>query len=80
VVDETAVAEALEDGRLFAAGLDVFQEEPHVPERLRRAENAVLTPHVGSGTLETRNAMARMVWDEVLRRVTGRPPSHPVVV
>jgi glyoxylate reductase len=80
VVDEEAVAEALEEGRLFAAGLDVFRSEPQVPERLRRAENAVLTPHVGSGTLETRTAMARMVWDEVLRRVTGRPPAHPVVV
>jgi glyoxylate reductase len=80
VVDEDAVAEALEEGRLFAAGLDVFRSEPQVPERLRRAENAVLTPHVGSGTLETRTAMARMVWDEVLRRVTGRPAAHPVVV
>jgi glyoxylate reductase len=80
VVDEVAVAEALEDGRLFAAGLDVFRNEPQVPERLRRAENAVLTPHLGSGTRETRNAMAHMVWDEVLRRVTGRPPAHPVVI
>jgi len=80
VVDEEAVADALEDGRLFAAGLDVFRNEPQVPERLRRAENAVLTPHLGSGTRETRNAMAHMVWDEVLRRVTGRPPAHPVVI
>jgi glyoxylate reductase len=80
VVDEDAVAEALEDGRLFAAGLDVFRNEPRVPDRLRRAENAVLTPHAGSGTIETRTAMARMVWDEVLRRVTGRPPAHPVVI
>jgi glyoxylate reductase len=80
VVDEEAVAEALEDGRLFAAGLDVFRDEPRVPERLCRAENAVLTPHLGSGTVETRTAMARMVWDEVLRRITGRPPAHPVVV
>ena len=80
VVDEEAVAEALEDGRLFAAGLDVFRNEPEVPEGLRRAGNAVLTPHLGSGTRETRNAMAQMVWDEVLRRVTGRPPAHPVVV
>jgi glyoxylate reductase len=80
VVDEEAVADALEEGRLFAAGLDVFREEPRVPERLRLAENAVLTPHLGSGTVETRTAMARMVWDEVLRRITGRPPAHPVVV
>ncbi|MGA8890406.1 MAG: NAD(P)-dependent oxidoreductase [Anaeromyxobacteraceae bacterium] len=80
VVDEEALAEALEEGRLFAAGLDVFRDEPRVPERLRGAGNAVLTPHVGSGTVETRGAMARMVWDEVLRRVAGRPPAHPVVV
>ena len=80
VVDEEALADALEEGRLFAAGLDVFRDEPRVPERLRSAENAVLTPHVGSGTVETRTAMARMVWDEVLRRVTGRPPAHPVVI
>ena len=80
VVDEEALAEALEDGRLFAAGLDVFREEPRVPDRLRNRENAVLTPHVGSGTIETRSAMARMVWDEVLRRVSGRPPAHRVVV
>ena len=80
VVDEEAVADALEEGRLFAAGLYVFRDEPRVPERLRRAENAVLTPHLGSGTIETRTAMARMVWDEVLRRITGRPPAHPVVI
>ncbi len=80
VVDEEALAEALEEGRLFAAGLDVFREEPRVPESLLRLENVVLTPHVGSGTEETRGAMARMVWEEVLRRVTGRPPAHRVVV
>lgn len=80
VVDEEALADALEEGRLFAAGLDVFRDEPRVPDRLRSAENAVLTPHVGSGTVETRTAMARMVWDEVLRRVSGRPPAHRVVV
>lgn len=80
VVDEEALADALEEGRLFAAGLDVFREEPRVPDRLRQAENAVLTPHVGSGTIETRTAMARMVWDEVLRRVSGRPPAHRVVI
>jgi len=80
VVDEEALADALADGRLFAAGLDVFRDEPRVPERLRRAENAVLTPHVGSGTVETRTAMGRMVWDEVLRRLTGRPPAFPVVI
>ena len=80
VVDEEALADALEDGRVFAAGLDVFRDEPRVPARLIAAPNAALTPHLGSGTIETRHAMARMVWDEVLRRATGRPPAHPVVV
>jgi glyoxylate reductase len=80
VLDEEALAIAVEEGRLFAAGLDVFRDEPNVPERLRRLDRVVLTPHVGSGTVETRTAMARMVWDEVLRRVTGRPPAHRVVL
>jgi len=78
VVDEDALADALESGGLFAAGLDVFRDEPNVPARLRRLENVVLTPHVGSGTVETRTAMARMVWDEVERAAAGRPPAHPV--
>lgn len=79
VVDEDALADALERGRLFAAGLDVFRDEPRVPERLRGLENVVLTPHVGSGTVETRTAMARMVWDEVVRAAEGRPAVHRVV-
>ena len=79
VVDEEALADALEEGRIFAAGLDVFRDEPNVPERLRRLENVVLTPHVGSGTVETRTAMARMVWDELARAADGRPPAHRVV-
>jgi len=78
VVDEVALAEALESGHLFAAGLDVFRDEPNVPDRLRRLPSVVLTPHVGSGTVETRNAMARMVWEEVDRAVAGLPPVHPV--
>jgi glyoxylate reductase len=79
VVDEEALADALEEGRIFAAGLDVFRDEPNVPERLRRLDNVVLTPHVGSGTVETRTAMARMVWEELARAADGRPPAHRVV-
>jgi glyoxylate reductase len=78
VVDDEALADALERGRIFAAGLDVFRAEPAVPERFLRLENVVLTPHVGSGTEETRSAMARLVWDEVLRAAEGRPPLHRV--
>ncbi|MHC9295580.1 2-hydroxyacid dehydrogenase [Mycobacterium sp. LTG2003] len=57
VVDEDALVEALADGRLAGAGLDVFVDEPNVPEALLTMDNVVLLPHVGSGTVETRAAM-----------------------
>jgi len=79
VVDDAALAEALASGHLAAAGLDVFRDEPRVPEAYRRLENVVLTPHVGSGSRETREAMSRMVWDEVERAATGREPRNRVV-
>ncbi|MGX5356724.1 2-hydroxyacid dehydrogenase [Kocuria sp. KH4] len=60
VVDETALVAALEDGRLAGAGLDVYRAEPHVPPALRRLENVVLLPHVGSATVQTRRAMAEL--------------------
>jgi len=58
VVDEPALIAALQEGRLGAAGLDVYAEEPHVPEALRALGNVVLLPHVGSATVRTRTAMA----------------------
>ncbi len=57
VVDEQALITALQDGRLGWAGLDVFENEPHVPAELMAMENVTLLPHVGSGTVETRQAM-----------------------
>ncbi|MEO0496451.1 MAG: 2-hydroxyacid dehydrogenase [Pseudomonadota bacterium] len=57
VVDEPEMVAALQDGRLGAAGLDVFEDEPHVPMGLRNLENVVLMPHMGSATVETRRAM-----------------------
>ncbi|ABC81630.1 2-hydroxyacid dehydrogenase [Anaeromyxobacter dehalogenans] len=78
VVDDAALAEALASGRLAAAGLDVFRDEPRVPEAFLRLPNVVLTPHLGSGTRETRTAMTRMVLDEVLRVASGEAPRHPV--
>lgn len=79
VLDEEALAEALSSGHLGGAGLDVFADEPRVPEALQRLENVVLTPHLGSGTRETRAAMSRMVLDEIERVARGGPPLHRVV-
>jgi glyoxylate reductase len=78
VVDEAALADALRSGHLAAAGLDVFRGEPQVDPRLVALENAVLTPHLGSGTRETRTAMSRMVTDEVERVARGEAPRHRV--
>jgi glyoxylate reductase len=76
VVDEQALAEALESGRIFAAGLDVFEEEPRVHPRLLAAPQAVLLPHVGSGSQQTRTRMARMAADGVRAVLAGeRPPN-----
>lgn len=65
VVDEAAVASALAEGRLGGAGLDVFEEEPKINQDLKACENAVLLPHVGSATVETRQAMGDLVCDNL---------------
>jgi glyoxylate reductase len=78
LVDESALAEALETGHLFAAGLDVFEREPEVHPALRRIPNVVLMPHAGSAGRETRAAMARMAVSDLLAVLEGRAPKHPV--
>ena len=78
VVDDAALADALASGRVAAAGLDVFRDEPRVPAAYLGLENVVLTPHLGSGTRETRAAMTRLVLEDVLRVARGEPPRHPV--
>lgn len=65
VVDEAALVRALEAGRLGGAGLDVYADEPNVPDALRRRDDVVLLPHVGSGTVETRLAMENLVHDNL---------------
>ena len=65
VVDEDALVAALEAGRIAGAGLDVFADEPHVPAALLEREDVVLLPHVGSATTQTREAMGRLVLDNV---------------
>lgn len=77
LVDEDALVEELVSGRI-SAGLDVFVHEPHVPERLRDLPNVVLTPHLGSATVETRAAMTRIVVDNVLAFARAEPLRTPV--
>ncbi len=61
IIDEPTLVEALATAKLGSAGLDVFAHEPHIPRKLRDLENVVLTPHLGSATKETRNAMGECV-------------------
>ena len=77
VVDEDALVAELVSGRI-SAGLDVFVHEPRVPEALRSLPNVVLTPHIGSATIETRAAMTRIVVDNVLALTRGEPLLTPV--
>ena len=65
VVDEVALVAALREGRLGAAGLDVFEDEPRIPDALKDMENVVLLPHIGSATVETRRAMGDLVCDNL---------------
>ena len=78
IVDESALTAELVSGRL-RAGLDVFAHEPHVPEELLELPNVVLTPHLGSATRQTREAMTRLVVDNVLALERGEPMVSPVV-
>ncbi|MBN9588407.1 MAG: dihydrofolate reductase [Alphaproteobacteria bacterium 64-11] len=73
VVDEDALVDALVSGRLGGAGLDVFANEPQVPEVLFGMDNVVLQPHVGSATHETRRAMSQLVLDNLDAHFAGRP-------
>ena len=77
IVDEEALVRELVSGRL-RAGLDVFAHEPSVPSELLDLPNLVLTPHVGSGTRATREAMTRVLVDNLLAVRDGREPPNPV--
>jgi glyoxylate reductase len=74
VVDEAALVEALQSGRIFAAGLDVYEQEPRVHPGLLELENVVLAPHIGSATIETRTAMADLAAENLIEGVEGRRP------
>lgn len=78
IVDEEALVEELASGRI-SAGLDVFADEPRVPERLLDLPNVVLAPHIASATVETRAAMTRVLVENVLAFVRGEPLPNEVL-
>jgi lactate dehydrogenase-like 2-hydroxyacid dehydrogenase len=78
-IDETALLDALESGRLGAAALDVFDGEPNVNPRFLALDNVLLQPHHASGTVETRKAMGRLVLDNLKAHFEGRPLPTPVI-
>jgi glyoxylate reductase len=80
VVDEEALAWVLRERLIAGAALDVYEREPHVHPDLLGLDNVVLAPHLGSGTTETRTAMAVLAVDNVLAVLQGQPPLTPVAV
>ncbi len=80
IVDEAALVQALLDGRIAGAGLDVFEHEPAVHPGLLECENAVLVPHLGSATVETRSAMARLAAHNAVNVLAGIEPPTPIPV
>ncbi len=78
LVDSRALADAICCGQLSGAGLDVYPDEPHVPECLRALPNVVLTPHVGANTKEVRRRMAEECARQILDALGGRLPEHVV--
>ena len=78
VIDEAAMVELLANGELGGAGLDVFEDEPNVPDTLKRLENVVLMPHVGSATTETRIAMFNVVMQNLQAYFSGKALLTPV--
>lgn len=78
VIDEKALIRALKSKKIFAAALDVYENEPHIPKGLRELQNVVLLPHVGSSTENTRKKMAEILVDGVLRSLKGLPAKNEV--
>src|SRR6202041_20621 len=78
LVDEQALIEALRSKKILAAGLDVFENEPSVPQELIALDNAVLLPHVGSASVKTRRAMAECGVSNLFAWADGKPPLTPV--
>ena len=78
VVDQEALIHALQNGVIAGAGLDVFENEPNVPEALRAIPHVVLAPHIGSATRQTRQAMADLAFNNLKSHFDGKPVHTPV--
>lgn len=78
IIDEAALVRALRDGKIKAAGLDVFEKEPLVSPELLKMDNVVLAPHIGSASFETRAAMARLAVDGLNKALSGKLPANAV--
>ncbi|HNZ06746.1 MAG TPA: NAD(P)-dependent oxidoreductase, partial [Candidatus Cloacimonadota bacterium] len=77
VINESALIEALRQNRIAAAGLDVYEKEPYIPQELLELKNVVLLPHIGSATTETRTAMGIMAAQNAIAVLKGEePPSR----
>ena len=79
IVDEDALAWALEQRLIAGAALDVYENEPAIHPQLLTLDNVVLAPHLGSGTIETRTAMADLAVRNVVEVLSGRRPLTPVL-
>ena len=78
VIDEIALASALEKRKIWGAGLDVFEREPAIEEKLLSLDNVILLPHIGSASYETRLKMAMMAATNLVQGVTGKTPQNLV--
>jgi len=79
IVDEQALADALESGRIWGAGLDVYEREPAIEDRLLKMDNVVLLPHIGSATYETRLKMAMMAATNLVMALKGEKPPNLLI-
>ncbi len=78
IIDEKVLIKMLKNGDIFAAGLDVYENEPNVKKEFLKMKNVVLLPHLGSGTFETRSEMAKLAAKNVINVLNGKKPVTPV--
>ncbi len=78
VIDANALINALESNQIFGAGLDVYEQEPKIPKRLKQLDNVVILPHIGSATEDTRSKMAEMAAENMLQGLNGEKPANCV--